>query len=77
MQKKSIAILLLVAMLFGIVPAPAFADVLDKSIPEMNAAGYIVTDMETGTVLFGKNADVQALPADLVKVMTAILAIES
>ena len=77
MQKKSIAILLLVAMLFGIVPAPAFADVLDKSIPEINAAGYIVTDVETGTVLFGKNADVQALPADLVKVMTAILAIES
>ena len=65
------------AMLFSIVPAPAFADVLEKSFPDVSATGYIVADVESGTVLFGKNADVQAAPADLVKVMTAILAIES
>ena len=77
MRKKYIALLLLVAMLFSILPAPAFADVLTKSIPEINATGYVVVDGDTGTVLFGKNADVQAMPADLVKVMTAILAIDS
>lgn len=77
MQKKSIAVVILFAMLFSVVPMPAFADVLDKSFPDVNAAGYIVADVDTGTVLFGKNADVQAAPADLVKVMTAILAIES
>lgn len=77
MAKKTIAVLLLMMMLFSIVPAPAFADVLTNSIPEVNAAGYIVVDGDTGTVLFSKNAGVQAAPADLVKVMTAILAIES
>ena len=77
MQKKSIAVVILFAMLFSVVPMPVFADVLDKSFPDVNAAGYIVADVDTGTVLFGKNADVQAAPADLVKVMTAILAIES
>jgi len=77
MTKKSIAVLLCIMMLFSVIPAPAFADVITKSIPEVNAAGYIVADAETGTVLFGKNADVQAAPADLVKVMTAVLAIES
>ncbi len=77
MRKKSIAILLLLAMLFSIVPAPAFADVITKSYPEINATGYLVVDGETGTVLFSKNADVQAAPADLAKVMTAMIAIES
>ena len=77
MRKKCVAILVLIAMFFSIVPAPAFADVLDKSFPDVPATGYIVADLETGTVLFGKNADVQAAPADLVKVMTAVLAIES
>lgn len=77
MRKKSIAVLLFMMMLFGIVPAPAFADVITKSVPEVSAAGYIVVDAESGTVLFGSNADVQTAPADLVKVMTAILAIES
>ena len=46
------------AMLFSIVPAPAFADVLEKSFPDVSATGYIVADVESGTVLFGKNADV-------------------
>lgn len=77
MRKKSIAVLLLAMMLFGIVPMPAFADIITKSIPEVSATGYIVTDAETGTVLFSNNADVQAAPADLVKIMTAMLAIES
>ena len=77
MSKKIIAMFVLLTMLFGIVPAPAFADVLTKSFPEVSASGYIVVDKETGTVLFGKNVDVQAMPADLVKVMTAMLAIES
>lgn len=77
MRNKFVAMIVLFAMLFSIVPAPAFADVLEKSFPDVSATGYIVADAESGTVLFGKNADVQAAPADLVKVMTAILAIES
>ncbi|MBQ5668029.1 MAG: D-alanyl-D-alanine carboxypeptidase [Peptococcaceae bacterium] len=77
MRNKFVAMIVLFAMLFSIVPAPAFADVLEKSFPDVSAAGYIVADVESGTVLFGKNSDVQAAPADLVKVMTAILAIES
>ena len=77
MGRKMIAMIVLLAMFFSIVPAPAFADVLDKSFPDVNATGYIVADVDTGTVIFGKNAEVQAAPADLVKVMTAVLAIES
>ena len=33
-------------MLFSIVPAPAFADVLEKSFPDVSATGYIVADAE-------------------------------
>ena len=77
MRNKFVAMIVLFAMFFSIVPAPAFADVLEKSFPDVPATGYIVVDAESGTVLFGKNTEVQSAPADLVKVMTAILAIES
>lgn len=77
MRNKLIAMIITMTMLFSIAPTTAFADVLEKSIPEVKATGYIVTDLQTGTVLFGNNADAQGAPADLVKVMTAILAIES
>ncbi len=76
MNKRLLAMLLLVTMLVGILPAPAFADVLNDSLPDVKA-NYIVVDGETGTVLFGNNADTAAAPADLVKIMTAMLAIDS
>lgn len=77
MYKKSIAVLIFVMILLSVFPAPVFADVLTGTVPDVNATGYIVVDAENGTVLFSKNADAQTAPADLVKVMTAILAIES
>lgn len=77
MNKKPIAVLIIITILLSLFPVPVFAEVLTSSVPDVNAVGYIVADAENGTVLFSKNATVQTAPADLVKVMTAILAIES
>lgn len=43
----------------------------------MTSGAAIVVEMETGTVLYEKNADTSHYPASITKVMTALLALEN
>lgn len=76
-NKKLVSILLLMTMLFTLMPGAAMADVVTKSIPEVNATSYIVVEASTGEVLFGNQYQQQCAPAGTAQIMTAILAIES
>ncbi len=44
---------------------------------ELTAEGAIVMDADTGTVLYGKNQDVQYHPASITKIMTALVVLEN
>ena len=74
-RKVSLGILVVLLLTMGF-PQAAMADVLNDGLPNINASGYIVIEGSTGEVLFGRNYSAQADPADLVKIMTAVLAIE-
>ena len=77
-MKRKVSLGILVVLLLTMVfPQAAMADVLTDGLPNINASGYIVIEGSTGEVLFGRNYAAQADPADLVKMMTAVLAIES
>ena len=59
-----------------IVIAPAASG--DKpTVPHITAKGAVVVDMDTGTVLYSRNADKQLEMASTTKIMTAILILES
>ncbi len=77
MRKKITTVCLLITMLFLLLPSPAGADVITGTLPEVNAASYVVIDAGTGDILFGNNYQQQSAPASITKIMTAILAIES
>ena len=44
--------------------------------PAVTAESAIVVDLQTGGIIYGKNADVRQYPASTTKVMTAVLALE-
>jgi D-alanyl-D-alanine carboxypeptidase len=44
--------------------------------PEVNAGAAVLMDVETGAVLYSKNADEQLYPASITKVMTALVTLE-
>ena len=44
--------------------------------PVVTAESAIVVDLQTGGIIYGKNADVRQYPASTTKVMTAVLALE-
>ena len=47
-----------------------------ENVPKVNAASYILYDATSGTILLGKDYDVQKEPASMTKVMTILLALE-
>ncbi|MFH1088374.1 MAG: D-alanyl-D-alanine carboxypeptidase family protein [Patescibacteria group bacterium] len=47
------------------------------SNPEIKATGAIVTDLDTGKVLYSKSADVQLAMASITKIMTAVVVLNS
>ena len=54
-------------------------DLLNEQLedaPNVNAASYILFDANSGTILLGKDYDVQKEPASMTKVMTLLLAFE-
>jgi len=70
--RSTVALLLVLAMLFCSVPAqadytPDF-DIQSQTVLLMN--------LDTGKVMYEKNADAKVYPASLTKIMTAILALE-
>ena len=45
--------------------------------PDIVAESAVVMDANTGTILYGKEADTKRYPASITKVMTALLAVEN
>ena len=74
MQKIKIfpLILLICLMLCGVAPS-AYA--LDD--PSLQAKAVLLADMNSGEILYSKNADERRSPASLTKIMTGLLAVEA
>lgn len=47
-----------------------------EDAPEISAASYILFDADSGSILLGKDYDIQKEPASMTKVMTVLLALE-
>ena len=45
--------------------------------PELNGKNIVLADLNTGRVIYSKNADTVVAPASLTKIMTVLLAVES
>ncbi|MDD3429987.1 MAG: D-alanyl-D-alanine carboxypeptidase [Oscillospiraceae bacterium] len=76
-MKKFVSMLLCTALLIGFVTAlPAQAAVFSPSF-DVNAESVYMVNLDTGFVVYEKNADVQRAPASLTKMMTALLFIEA
>lgn len=58
-------------------PASAYIKAKDwPKAPAIEAAGAVLMEVETGTVLYAKNPDTQFYPASITKIMTALLTLE-
>ena len=76
--KKILAGTLIFAFLASAVfTAPSFAEGEWPSGVSVSAEGACVMDADSGTILYGKNADIAYYPASITKVMTALLTIEN
>lgn len=71
-MKKFISVLLIIGIVM-----PLFSLRVRAESISVSAAGAIVIEAETGTVLFAKNADDRRAMASTTKIMTAILTIEA
>lgn len=74
MKKARIPIFILVLCILSSVLCPA---VLADSAPEITAKNAFVVDMNTGTVLYEKDAESKADPASTTKIMTMLLICEA
>ena len=74
MNIKVISIVLAITSLFSILVVSVSADgfVIDEQIPSA-----ILIELETGTVLYEKDADTQRQPASVTKIMTMLLIMEA
>ncbi len=71
MCKRFLAMLLTLAVCFGMIPAVTATQL------EVDAPSAILMDAATGTVLFEKNAHERLAPASVTKVMTLLLVMEA
>ena len=55
-------------------PLPVLADT--QNFPVLSAQGAIAVDLDSGVVLYEKNADARLLPASTTKIMTALVAMD-
>ena len=78
MKKKSgwIPIVLLVFMIFCM-PMMCQAKEDEKKEVEVDAKSAVLMELETGTVLYEKNAEEMLRPASVTKVMTLLLIFEA
>lgn len=83
-MKKITAVILTLILLFSITAlSAAQLNELPPSAenipapPEINAKYALLLDLQTNTVLYEKQADIQMSPASLTKIMTALLVAES
>lgn len=71
--QRAFIVALLILLGWG---AAAPARATGPSGPDLSAAGAILIDLDTGQVLYEKNADTQFFPASTTKIMTALVALE-
>ncbi|MGE5559478.1 MAG: serine hydrolase [Chloroflexota bacterium] len=71
--KRALAAILLVLIVAATAATPATAA---PAAPAVQSTGAILVDLDTGQVLFSKNADTPLYPASTTKIMTALLALE-
>ena len=83
-MKKITAVILTLILLFSLTAlSAAQLNELPPSAenipapPEINAKYALLLDLQTNTVLYEKQADIQMSPASLTKIMTALLVAES
>ena len=75
---KLIACILLLASFFvTALPVTSFAEENWPQDVSVTAEGACVMDADSGTILYGKNADTAYYPASITKVMTALLTLEN
>lgn len=79
MKKIKILPLILAFCLTAALLAPGALAAEEETLqpPELQSAAAIVTDFDSGRVLYAYNADEQRYPASLTKIMTVLLAIEA
>lgn len=83
MKRRLLPILLALVLLLSSIPALAVPADYDINHPENLQEDYLygkscaVIDVDTGRVLFSKNADSIVFPASTTKIMTLLLALES
>lgn len=80
-HKKIVSLLVMAVTAVSLIPpVPARADTADSSTwpdcPSVKAKAAVVMDLNTGTILFAKNASKKEYPASITKVMTALLALK-
>ena len=84
-MKRIITLLSIIAILFANIE-PAFAEeekvtvestVAYPEAPEINGHAAILIDMDTGAILYAKNAHEKLYPASITKIMTGLLAVEN
>lgn len=74
MKKQLTGIILIFALVLGLGPSFAFASTAE---PKVEAKAAILVDMNSGEVLYEKNADARNFPASTTKMMTCLLALET
>lgn len=76
MRRKIALGMIVIWCMMILAPQTARADVLSEGLPKVEANSFVVIEGSSGEILFGSNYTAQADPAGLVKMMTAVLAIE-
>ena len=74
---KKLAAALLAATLLALPVQAAEADPSAAGTPTVDAAGAVLMEKETGTVLYEQNAHDKLEPASVTKVMTLLLVMEA
>lgn len=82
-MKKRLAIVLLLALIISLAIYLVSEDVIDAltqcetSPPMVSAESAVVIELQSGRVLYEKNAEEKEYPASITKIMTALLAVEN
>ncbi len=71
MKKYIISLFLCLCLTVGLVPSARA-----ESLPNINAAGFVLCNPQSGEILETKNPDMRLYPASLTKMMTALLTAE-
>ena len=58
-------------------PAPAVTNDDGLTVPDITAQCVVLTDLDTGKMIYSKNMDTKAYPASLTKMMTVLLAVKA